>query len=130
MQGRLHCQRSDFDAYHQPVHADNSQDNSVVKIVQGVPDPFGVFYESGTPDGELAWVIVSGIAEVYFVGNTSAGYLARGFVNADSGYIIGQALAEAFPSSPFATDKHFYEIGHIIESRVGEGLAKTVLHFN
>lgn len=113
------------------VEPSDSVDNAVDKIVVDVPDPIGVFYESGIADGSLAWVVVSGIADVYFVGNTTRGHLARGFLTADGGsYVIGQALSEAVPSSPFATDKHFYEIGHVLESRVGAGLAKCVLHFN
>lgn len=104
--------------------------NAVEKIVINEPDPIGVFYESGIADGQLAWVVVSGIADVYFIGNTSLGYLARGFITGDAGYVTGQALAEALPTSPFATDKHFYEIGHLLEARVGAGLAKCVLHFN
>ncbi|KKL90587.1 hypothetical protein LCGC14_1903210 [marine sediment metagenome] len=34
------------------------------------------------------------------------------------------------PTSQFATDKHFMEIGHILENTGGAGLARTVLHFN
>lgn len=112
------------------VHANSGLDNSVIKIVINVPDPIGVFYESGIADGQEAWVVISGIADVYFVGNTVRGYLARGFVTGEASYVAGQAIAEAVPSAPFATDKHFYEIGHVIQSRTGAGLAKTVLHFN
>lgn len=105
--------------------------NSVIKIVKDVPNPVGVFYESGIADGAEAWVVISGIADVYFVGNTAAGNLARGFLTADgASYVAGQAIAEAVPTPPFSSDKHFYEIGHVLESRTGAGLAKTVLHFN
>ena len=104
--------------------------NAVAKIVQNEPDPIGVFYESGVADGAEAWIVVAGIADVYFIGNTTRGHVARGFVTADAGYVTGQALSEAVPSSPFASDKHFYEIGHVLESRTGAGLAKCVLHFN
>lgn len=103
---------------------------AVAKIVKNEPDPIGVFYESGVADGAEAWIVVAGIADVYFIGNTTRGHLARGFITADAGYVIGQALSEAIPTSPFATDKHFYEIGHVLESRTGAGLAKCVLHFN
>ena len=48
----------------------------------------------------------------------------------DTGEISGQALNEAVPTSPFATDKHFCEIGHVLETRTGAGLAKVNLHFN
>ena len=112
------------------VYNDSEINNAVNNIVLDVPDPIGVVYESGVSDGFDVWVVVSGIAEVLFIGGTTRGHLARGFVDADSGYIAGQALSEAVPTSPFATDKHFYEIGHLIESRSGAGLAKCVLHFN
>jgi len=104
--------------------------NSVDKIVVDVPDVIGVAYESGIADGAYMWVVVAGIADVYFIGNTTIGHIARGFLTADAGYVSGQALSEAYPTAPFASDKHFYEIGHVLEARVGAGLAKCVLHFN
>lgn len=105
--------------------------NSVAKIVVNIPDPIGVIYDSGVADGESVWIVKSGIADVYFVGNTTNGHLARGFITSDGGsYVVGQALSEAVPTSPFASDKHFYEIGHVAESRVGAGLAKCNIHFN
>ena len=113
------------------TYNDTAIDNAVEKIAVDIPNPIGVFEESGIADGEYAWVIVSGRAYVYYVGNTTRGHLARGFLTADGGsYVIGQALSEALPTSPFASDKHFYEIGHVMESRVGAGLALTNLHFN
>lgn len=113
------------------VQAGDSVNASVIKIIVDQPDPFGVFFESGVVDGQEAWVVVSGIADVYFIGNTTRGHLARGFLTADgAGYVTGQALSEAIPVSPFSDDKHFYEIGHVIEARTGAGLAKCVLHFN
>jgi hypothetical protein len=112
------------------VYRATAINRAVKKIIVDVPDPIGVFYESGVADGEDAWVVVSGVAHVYFVGNTTIGHLARGFVGADAGYVTGQALSEAVPTSPFATDKHFYEIGHVMESRTGAGLALVNLHFN
>ena len=113
------------------VTPSSATDNAVIKIVKDVPNPIGVFYESGVADGSEAWVVVAGIADVYFVGNTTRGQLARGFLTADgASYVIGQALAEAVPTPPFDSDKHFYEIGHILESRTGAGLAKCILHFN
>jgi hypothetical protein len=113
------------------VTAGSAVNNSVTKIVVDIPNPIGVFYESGIADGAEAWVVVSGIADVYFVGNTTRGHIARGFLTADgASYVAGQALSEAYPTSPFASDKHFYEIGHVLEARAGAGLAKCVLHFN
>ena len=104
--------------------------NAVVLAVDGEPDALGVFYESGIANGAAAWVVVSGIADVYFAASTTLGHLARTFISGEAGYVIGQAKSEAIPTSPFATDKHFCEIGHVLEARVGAGLAKCVLHFN
>jgi hypothetical protein len=112
------------------ITADSAVNNSASLILQNIPNPIGVFYESGIAAGASAWVVVSGIADVYFIGNTTRGHLARGFLTADAGYVSGQALSEAVPGSPFAVDKHFYEIGHVLETRTGAGLAKVNLHFN
>lgn len=105
-------------------------DNAVKKIVVDVPNPIGIVYESGVADGSTMWVVVAGIAEVYFANTPIRGHLARGFVASDVGYVSGQLKSEAFPTSPFATDKHFFEIGHVLETKAVPGLAKTVLHFN
>jgi len=43
---------------------------------------------------------------------------------------IGNAVAEAVPGSPAATDKHFQEAGHVLETVAADNLAKCVLHFN
>jgi hypothetical protein len=113
------------------VQPDTTTPSAVKKIEVDIPDPIGVFYESGVADGALAWIVVSGIADVYFIGNTTLGHFVRGFLTADGeSYVAGQAMSEALPTSPFDDDKHFYEIGHVIEARVGAGLAKCVIHFN
>lgn len=112
------------------IYSATAIDNAVKKIIIDEPAPIGVFYESGIADGSLAWIVIAGKAEVYFVGNATRGHLVRGFITGDAGYVTGQALSEAIPSTPFATDKHFYEMGHVAESRTGAGLAKCILHFN
>ena len=102
-----------------------------VKLVPiNVPDAIGVFYEAGISDGALAWIVIAGIADVYFWMATTRGYLARTGLTADTGEIAGQAMSEVVPTSPFSVDKHFCEIGHILETRATPGLAKCVLHFN
>lgn len=109
----------------------HSVDNAVALVGLNMPDCIGVFYESGIADGSEAWVVVAGIADVYYIGSTTNGHYAR--MSRDDGGesgVIGQAISEAIPSTPFATDKHFQEIGHVLEARTGAGLAKTVLHFN
>ncbi len=113
------------------VDASATVNNAFALCVKDVPDVFGAVYEAGVADGSECWVVISGIADVLFTGNTTRGQLARGYLTADgAGYIAGYALAENVPTSPFASDKHFYEIGHVLESRTGAGLAKCVLHFN
>ena len=93
------------------------------------PDPIGVVYEAGIADGEEMLVVIAGIADVYYGVAVTRATFSRVPVAADS-LASGQAMNEALPTSPFATDKHFLEIGHPIQSTVGAGLARTVLHFN
>lgn len=112
------------------VEPSSTIDLAVNKIQQGIPDPIGVIYEDGVADGELVKVVISGIADVLFIGSTTRHHFARGFVAAEAGFVAGKAISESIPTSPFATDKHFYEIGHVLESRDGAGLAKVMLHFN
>lgn len=112
------------------VHPSPSYDTSCTLSVVDVPDPIGVVYDSGVANGSEMWVVTNGIADVYFIGSATRGHIARGFVTGDAGYVAGQAMSEAVPAAPFATDKHFYEIGHVIQSRTGAGLARCVLHQN
>ena len=112
------------------VTTSDAENNAVKLVPIGEPNCIGVFYESGIADSAEAWVVVAGIADVYFWDSTVRGYLARTGIAADTGEISGQAVAEVVPSPPFATDKHFCEIGHVLETRTGAGLAKVVLHFN
>ena len=104
--------------------------NAVKLVPVDVPNCIGVFLESGVADGERAWIVVAGIADVYFSVAATMGHLARTGLTADTGEIAGQALSEAVPTSPFSEDKHFCEIGHVLETTSGAGLAKCVLHFN
>ena len=112
------------------VTTSDTTDNAARNIVVDVPNPIGVIYESGVADGQPMWVVVSGIAEAYFQNAPTRAFLARGFITGDTGYVSGQIKSEALPTSPFATDKHFYELGHILETKGAPGLAKMVLHFN
>lgn len=112
------------------VTSSSSVNNGCSKIIVDVPDAIGVIYDDGVANGQPVRVVTSGIADVYFIGNTTRKHLARTFITGDAGYVIGQALSEAAPTSPFASDKHFCEIGHLLESRTGAGLAKVSLHFN
>lgn len=105
-------------------------DFAVVLVPAGLPDIIGVMYESGVPDGAECWVVVSGLADVMFIGDVTPGQFARMSIAADTGDAPGHAIAENLPTAPFATDKHFMEIGHCLQARTGAGLARVVLHFN
>lgn len=112
------------------LEAYSTADNAVKLIPIEEPDPIGIMYSSGTADGADCWVVVNGMAKVRFISSTTRGLFCRVTVAADTGDQAGYAIAEAVPTSPFATDKHFQEIGHCLETRANSGLASCMLHFN
>lgn len=112
------------------VSASTSADSSVRLTPVGIPDSIGAFYETGIPSGQQAWIVVSGIADVYCAGAATRGYFCRVNTTTDAGYATGYAVTEAVPSTPFATDNHFREIGHCIVGTTAAGLARIVMHFN
>jgi hypothetical protein len=111
------------------VEASSSTDDAVQYTTNDDIDPIGVVYEDAVPQGEDMWVVVSGIADVFYGTVVTRATFSRVSIVAD-GVATGQAVNEALPTPPFATNKHFQEIGHPIESRGTPGLAKTILHFN
>lgn len=111
------------------VEASGSDDNAIAYTTGDDIDPFGIIYDDGIPDGELVWVVVAGIADVFYSAGVTRATFSR-VPTVVEALPAGQAVNEALPTPPFATDKHFQEIGHPIESTGGPGLAKTVLHFN
>ena len=96
-------------------------------------DQIGVVYgdDDGNQvaDGVACWVVGNGRAYIYFESATDRGLFVRSQVAADGG-TIGYAVAEAAPSAPFSNDKHFQELGHVLETIGGAGLALCVLHSN
>lgn len=107
----------------------SSFDNGVELTVNDDVDPIGIMYSNGVPDGEYVWIVKSGKAYVLYGTAVTRGTFARIPVVADS-IASGRAVAEALPTPPLATDKHFQEIGHPIESIGAPGLALTMVHFN
>ncbi len=96
----------------------------------GEPDIIGIVYDAGIPDGSLCRLVVSGWCDIYVnAGGANRGDYIRNRAGGDPGS-SGMAIAEAVPGSPFATDKHFQEVGHVLQSRVGAGLVRCVVHFN
>ena len=118
----------------QVVRASTSGNDTVSLInIDGV-DPFGVVYD-GIPDSNgRIWVVVAGVADVLYINTAgvSRRQFARALVSADSAGtpVAGSAVGETAPTPPLATDKHFQEIGHILQTTTGPGLALTALHFN
>jgi hypothetical protein len=88
---------------------------------------FGAVYQAGVADGSLAWVTVSGVAEVLLEDGTAstAGNWCRG-----SAAVAGRATMNA--ADPSSTTVHEREIGHCIETKA-QGvsvIAKCIMHFN
>ncbi len=111
------------------AQAAEANDDAFILSADDIPDNIGVIYEAGIADGAECWIVVNGIVEVYFEAAVTHGDFVRSQVNADGG-TVGVAVAEAEPTSPFATDKHFQEIGHLIQSTGGAGLARCIVHLN
>jgi hypothetical protein len=82
----------------------------------------GIVLDAGVSDGSEAWIVISGIADVLMDGGGSTRgdrIISSGTAGSADVWNVGGAVAT-----------HFLEIGHCIETRVGAGLARCVLHFN
>ena len=115
------------------AQASSATDNAFVYIGNDEPDPMGIVFgdddgNNVAADGEC-WVTILGKAYIYVTAAAARENVVRSPVAAD-GASAGQGVAEAVPTSPFATDKHFQEVGHTLEATAGAGLVLCVLHFN
>lgn len=110
------------------VSVDSSGDIRVKLTPIDSPDTIGVIYQD-IANGASGWVVVSGMAYVIYANNATRGQFARSCKTGDTGAAAGKAFAEAIPTPPTA-DTHFYEIGHVLESKTAGALTLTVLHFN
>lgn len=119
----------------QTVVSDIATDDGVILCPADSEHPVGVFLDAGVADDALAWVVVSGIADVAMEDNTAAihGYWVRNSVT-EPGY-ADSTNADPPGGGVVNLDIHTKEIGHCIES-VGAGgggthiLARCILHFN
>lgn len=108
------------------VEADPTLDDAVDYSDVDAIDCIGVFFESGVADGDEAWIVVGGIANVAFDDNH--GPTHGDWVEcSEAGYANSQA-------SPAAPPDHFREIGHCLETVAAGGggthvLARCNLHF-
>lgn len=114
------------------VNTTGSLDNSVNLVAADEDEIIGAFYEDGIADGELAWVVFAGIADVMLEDSTIAtrGYWCRtsitqaGRVDITNADPPGGGIPQA--------DIHFREVGHCLQS-VASGtdkLARIIMHFN
>lgn len=111
----------------QLVRADTADDDAVILTADDDDECLGVFLDDDIADGEEAWVVIAGIADVLFddnVGPTHGDWAETG--------TAGYANAA---TSPAAAPEHFREIGHCIETVAAGGagthvLGRCVLHFN
>jgi len=103
--------------------------NGMVKLNPiDTPDAIGVVYQD-IPNGSSGWIVISGMAYVIYANNAVSGQFARTCITGDAGAAAGKGFAEALPAPP-STNTHFYENGHILETKVAGQLVLTALHFN
>ena len=106
----------------QLVQTDTTTNDAVNLSGVNSDDTIGIILNSGVSDGSKMWIVVSGIADVLMdaVGSVRGDRIITAPVGGfATPWNVGGAVAT-----------HFQEIGHCIESRVGAGLARCVLHFN
>ncbi len=117
------------------VEADTANNDAVKLCNANGSSCCGVFLDAGVADGDEAWVVISGIADVAMGDDTAA---TRGYWVRTSGTEAGYANAET-PAPPLGgvpeLDAHMTEIGHCIENVSAGGggthiLARCLLHFN
>ena len=105
----------------QVVIADPDVDDAFNTAGNDSENAIGIVLEAGVSDGSEAWIVVSGIADVYIGEDADRGdRIIAGAVGGEGDvWNVGGAIAT-----------HFREVGHCIENTGGAGLARCVLHFN
>jgi len=94
-------------------------------------DAIGVVADSGIADGQMAWIIMQGIADVLLEDGTVS---TRGnFVFAstvDARANASQAIPDG--GTIASINEHFKEIGHCLETKSAgtNVLCKAIIHFN
>ena len=111
------------------VHASPAVDRGVSLNPLDNPDPCGIVYDEGIPNGEFTWIVQGGMAEVLYSTPVVRSTFSRASSTLDAAPVVGEAINEPLPAPPFATNKHFLEIGHPAEARATPGLALTYIHF-
>ena len=103
----------------QLVEADDTDESSYKTADANALDVIGVVYNAGVADASEVWIVIAGIAEVLLD--------AGGCVHHDRLISSNTAGSADVANSP-AVAVHFQEVGHALETVVGAGLAKAVIH--
>ncbi len=118
----------------QLVQAGTATDDSFILSGVDETENIGVVLDSGIGDGNEAWLVISGIADVAMKDDTAA---TRGnWVKASSEAGYGDSTNATPPGGGVPElDEHMREVGNCIENVVAGGggvhiLARCVLHFN
>ena len=106
----------------QLVKPDTANDDAFVTILANDQEIIGIVLDADVADGSEAWVVIAGIADVLMdTGGSASGDRVISSATAGSGDVwnVGGAVAT-----------HFQEIGHCVETRIGAGLARCIVHLN
>lgn len=114
------------------VNTEANVDFAFAVVTADEADIIGVVYENSIADGDFAWIVISGCADVLIEDGTTA---TRGYWCRASATVAGRAdITNAEPPGGTINeiDNHFREIGHCLQSVVSgtDKLARLTLHFN
>ena len=104
----------------QLVIASTSTDDAFETVGASRDNIIGFVLDGGVADGSEEWVVTGGIADVLIdAGGCTHGdrMISSAILGSADVWNVGGAVAT-----------HFYEIGHCIETRVGAGLARCMVH--
>lgn len=105
----------------QLVIASTGTDEAFETAIPNDARVIGVVYNAGVADGSEVWVVVAGHADIL----VDAGGCLHG-ERFTTGITAGSADVNNSPSNTV----HFREIGHCLQTRVGAGLARGIVHLN
>lgn len=103
----------------QLVETDDTDENSYKVADANSMHVAGFVYNAGVADGSEVWIVTGGIAKILID--------AGGCVHHDRLIASATAGSADVSNTPSAAD-HFKEIGHALETVVGAGLAKVMIH--
>lgn len=116
------------------VHCSPANDESVALSDADDNDTIGAFLDDGVPDGNKAWIVVSGIVDLLMKDNTAATRSNWVKVSDEAGFADATLAVPPGGGIP-EIDEHFTELGHCLQSVAATGggthvLARCLIHFN